>query len=185
MLSDYIQNKPTLTTSRLLLRVMTAADADDLREWTPNAALYQYWGKRPGKADMHPELLFSAPPRPGKSFHWGIVHRADQKVIGEAWVYLIENDLMAKLAIRLSDKYHGQGLATEALREVVRFCFEKTQLRRLWSDVDVRNAASVRMLEKAGFTREGMIRQGKMVSVFCDYYLYGILKADYEARQTP
>jgi len=30
-----------------------------------------------------------------------------------------------------------------------------------------------------GFKREGLIREGKMVSIYCDYYLYGMTKADY------
>lgn len=180
-LNDYIDHKPELSTERLTLRVMTAEDADDLREWTPDKALYRYWGKNPGKADKNPDLLFTAPPKPTKSFHWGVVHRADRKVVGEIWIYLIENDRMAKAAIRLSARYHGQGLATEALREAVRFCFEGTELRRVWTDVDTRNEASVRMLEKCGFTREGLIRQGKMVSVWCDYYIYAILKEDFIA----
>ena len=43
---------------------------------------------------------------------------------------------------------------------------------------DVRNIPSQRMLEKCGFQREGLIRQGKMVSTWCDYYIYGILSGD-------
>lgn len=177
-LADYIEHKPILETERLLLRTMTAADADDLREWTPNKTLYKYWGKNPGKTDKNPELLFATPKKPTKSFHWGIVLKAENKVIGEAWVYLIENDRMANVAVRISEKYHGQGIGTEALKEIVRFCFTKTELQRLWTGADVRNIASVRMLEKAGFTREGLIRQGKMVSTWCDYYIYGILRTD-------
>lgn len=34
-------------------------------------------------------------------------------------------------------------------------------------------------LEKVGFKREGHIRDGKMVNIYCDYYLYGMIKADY------
>lgn len=45
-------------------------------------------------------------------------------------------------------------------------------------EVDVRNVASQRILEKCGFTREGLIRQGKMVNTWCDYYVYGILDTD-------
>lgn len=177
-LNVYILEKPTLETPRLILRTMTAADAPDLREWTPNKALYKFWGKNPGKADKNPELMFAAPVKPTKSFHWGVLCKADSKVIGEVWVYLIESDRMAKMAVRLSEQYHGRGYATEALRTVVRFCFEKTELKRLWADVDIRNKASCRMLEKCGFIQEGMIRQGKMVSTWCDYYLYGLLKGN-------
>ena len=61
---------------------------------------------------------------------------------------------------------------------MVRFCFEKIELKRLWAEVDIRNVASQRILEKSGFTREGLIRQGKMVNTWCDYYVYGILDSD-------
>lgn len=67
--------------------------------------------------------------------------------------------------------------ATEAVKVVLDFCFSKAELKRIWTDVDVRNGASVRVLEKAGFRREGTIRQGKMVSTWCDYHIYGILSA--------
>lgn len=125
-LNDYIKQKPILETEHLILRMMTVEDVSDLEEWMPNKELYQYWGKGPGKADKNPKLLFSSPNKATKSFHWGIVHKGDNKVIGEMWVYLIQNNRMAKVAFRLSDKYHQQGYATEALGETVRFCFEKT-----------------------------------------------------------
>ena len=37
---------------------------------------------------------------------------------------------------------------------------------------------SQKMLEKCGYTREGLIRQGKIVNTWRDYYIYGILKSD-------
>ena len=37
---------------------------------------------------------------------------------------------------------------------------------------------SQKMLEKCGYTREGLIRQGKIVNMWCDYYIYGILVSD-------
>jgi len=178
-LQDYVQNKPKLETDRLLLRPLQYDDAADLKEWLGDKSLYQYWGKRPGKSDLNPELLFQKKERPTKSSHWGIVHKKDDKVIGEIWVYLIENDRMAKVAFRLSPIYQGNGLMAEALRNVVIFCFEKTELQRLWSDVHILNIASYKTLEKAGFKREGHIRDGKMVNTYCDYYLYGITRTDY------
>ena len=61
---------------------------------------------------------------------------------------------------------------------MIRFCFKNTELQRLWKKVDVKNIASSRMLEKCGYTKEGLIRQGKMVNTWCDYYIYGILATD-------
>ena len=57
-LQDYIQNKPILDTEKLLLRPLQYDDIDDLKEWLGDKSLYQHWGKRPGKSDLNPELLF-------------------------------------------------------------------------------------------------------------------------------
>lgn len=50
---------------------------------------------------------------------------------------------------------------------------------RINATADVRNVGSNRVLEKCGFVKEGCIRHGKMVSVYCDYNIYGILAEDY------
>ena len=177
-LADYVHSKPTIDTPRLRIRPMHAKDVPALKEWMPDPSIYAYWGKGPGKTDKNPELLFEKPDRPGKSFHLGIEEPASGKVIGDLWVYLIENDRMASVAIRLAPACQGRGYGTEALSTMTRFCFERTELRRLWTEVDARNIASQRMLEKCGYRREGLIRQGKMVNTWCDYYIYGILSTD-------
>ena len=177
-LADYINEKPIIRTERVTLRTLTVDDVPALREWMPDKALYTYWGKNAGKSDLNPELMFASPEKPTKSFHFGIILNSDRKAIGELWIYLIENDRMAKVAFRVANSRKGMGYASEALGAAVSFCFSSTELKRLWTDVDVRNAASVRVLEKCGFRREGLIRQGKMVSSWCDYYLYGLLRED-------
>ena len=178
-LQDYVQNKPVLETEQLILRPLRKEDVTDLKEWLGDSSIYQYWGKRPGKSDLNPELLFQKQEKPAKSFHWGIIHKQDHKVIGDMWVYLIENDRMAKVAFRLSPACQGKRLMTEALVRAVTFCFEETELQRLWADVHTQNIVSCKTLEKAGFKRERLIREDKMVNTYCDYYLYGMIKADY------
>lgn len=177
-LRDYIYNKPVIETDRLILRPLVSSDIMALMEWMPDKSIYTYWGKGPGKSEKNPELMFEKEEKPTKSFHLGIDEKVSDKVIGDIWVYLIENDRMAQIAIRLSKSAQGKGYGTEGLSAMTRFCFENTELKRLWTQVDIRNIASCRMLEKCGFTKEGMIRQGKMVNTWCDYYVYGILASD-------
>lgn len=177
-LADYINNKPTIETDRLIIRPMVFSDVPALKEWLPDRSIYVYWGKAPGKAEKNPELMFEKAEKPSKSFHLGIAEKCGNQIIGDIWVYRIENDRMAQVALRLSKDVHGKGYGTESLSAMTRFCFEHTELRRLWTEVDVRNIASCRVLEKCGYTREGSIRQGKMVNTWCDYYIYGILASD-------
>lgn len=175
---DYIENKPIIHTSRLCIRPMYPSDVPALEKWMLDKSIYTYWGKGPGKTDKKPELLFTKANKPAKSFYLGIEETASGNVIGDLWVYLIENDRMATVAIRLASFRHGKGYGTEALSAMTHFCFEHTELKRLQANVDIRNTASQRMLEKCGYQREGLIRQGKLVNTWCDYYIYGILSDD-------
>ena len=177
-LVDYITNKPIIKTDRLTLRPICKNDIPDLREWMSDESLYTYWGKSPSKSEKNPERLFEKTEKPTKSFHLGIEESASGKVVGDIWVYLIENDRMASVALRIAHDYQRKGYGTEALSAMTRFCFEKTELKRLWTKVDVRNTASQKMLEKCGYIREGLIRQGKMVNIWCDHYIYAILSSD-------
>ena len=156
-LADYIENKPVLRTKRLTLRQLLPSDIPALKEWISDKRIYTYWGKPAGKKDKNPELLFEKVRKKTKSFHWGIVLHEDDKVIGEAWIYLIEKNRMAKIALRIAPAYQGMGYATEATKAIIDFCFTYTELQRIWTDVDTRNIASWKVLEKCGFTREGMI----------------------------
>jgi ribosomal-protein-alanine N-acetyltransferase len=173
-LRDYIDRKPVIETERLRLRPMQPEDVPALMEWTADKAIYAFWGKGPGKTDKNPALLFAKPARPAKSFHLGIEEKASGKVVGDLWVYRIVDDREATVAIRLAPLCQGRGCGTEALSAMTRFCFGRTELRHLRAEVDVRNAASRRMLEKCGYRQEGPVRHGKMVSVLCDYCVYGI-----------
>lgn len=177
-IENYIFQTPILQDQSIVLRALNTNDIDDLKMWMPEQSLYTYWGKKPGKTDKNPELLF-AYKKKTKSIHWGIVDVISGKVMGDYYLYLIENNRMAKIAYRVSSKYQRQGIATKATEMVLNFVFQETELQRIWTEVDVRNRSSEVVLIKNQFVKEGMIRQGKMVNTYCDYYVYAILKKDY------
>lgn len=176
MLKDYINSKPTIESERLVLRPLIKPDVEDLREWTPNKEIYKFWGKNPGKNDLKPELMFEKIEKPSKSFHLGIEIKQDKKIIGDIYIYLIEKDKKAKIAIRLNPKYHNKGIGSEAVKTMVNWCFQNTELEIMWSDVDKENIPSIKLLEKCDFKKIKEVKQGKMVSTICDYYIYELQK---------
>ncbi len=175
---------PELETERLVLRKLTADDADDLREWLGLDIVYRYWGRSASKGEKNPELLFIDPRpnvkrKPCHDFIWGIVNKADGKVIGIIDVHDVENDRLGNVGYRINPEYWSCGICTEALRRVVDFIFIETTLDRLNADADVENIASNRVLEKSGFTHEGCIRNGKMGTRYCTYNIYGYIRDDF------
>ena len=85
---------------------------------------------------------------------------------------------MAKMAMRIAPAYQGRGLRRRPQKLLL--CLTQTELQPIWTDVDNRNTASCKVLVEYGFTKEGMIRQGRMVNMWCDYYIYGLRKTDFE-----
>ena len=85
--------------------------------------------------------------------------------------------LSAEIGYWLGEAYWGRGIATEALRAVTAFAFEAHGLVRLFAGVFAWNTASMRVLEKAGYVREGVLTQsaikdGKII----DQVLYAITR---------
>ena len=74
----------------------------------------------------------------------------------------------------------GKGYMNEALNGLVSHAFEVMNLRRLEADVDPRNGASVRTLERLGFEREGFLRERWYVNgEIQDALFYGLLRREW------
>ena len=64
---------------------------------------------------------------------------------------------------------------------VMEFAFEKINIHRLEAYVAPPNIASVRVLEKAGFVQEGLLRKLLFINgEWVDHYMYALLKEDYK-----
>lgn len=64
----------------------------------------------------------------------------------------------AELGYWLAEPFWGQCIMSEAVHEFTRYAFEAFELVRVYAEPFAENAASARVLEKAGFTCEGRLR---------------------------
>ena len=105
----------------------------------------------------------------------------DGKAVGSIGIFFFfyVYEKSGELGYWLAEDYWGRGIMPQAVRQI---CEEGAELWddlvRVYAEPFARNAASCRVLEKCRFTREGLVRQGKFNQVYCDYYLYGLLKED-------
>ena len=177
---------PRLETGRLILRELERKDAEDLKEWIAGDELYTYWGRPINEDEKNPDLFFEDP-APGKRHRrtsdliWWIELKSTGKVIGEIEVYDVKDNRFGMLGYRIDPRLWNTGVCTEAIRRVTEYIFGETDFDRLQANVDIRNTASNRALKKCGFTLEGTIRHGKMVSVYCDYNIWGMIRDDVES----
>jgi len=69
------------------------------------------------------------------------------------------HSLTAEIGYWLGEEHWNRGIATEAVIAVCRYAFETLGMVRVFAEVFEWNAASMRVLEKAGFAKEGVMRR--------------------------
>lgn len=85
----------------------------------------------------------------------------------------------AELGYWLRSDLAGRGYMTEAAAAAVRFAFEEVGLHRLELHAGPGNGASIRVAEKLGFKREGLLRHGSYArDGWYDVYVFGLLASD-------
>ena len=90
----------------------------------------------------------------------------------------------AEIGYWLGEAHWGKGIVTEAVRAISRYAFERFDLARIEAGVFERNPASMRVLEKNGFTLEGRLRQRVTKDgVTMDECLYALTREDWARLQ--
>jgi ribosomal-protein-alanine N-acetyltransferase len=86
----------------------------------------------------------------------------------------------------VSERCNGRGYATEALRQAVDAAFGPLELHRVQAAAIPRNAASIRVLQKAGFREEGLaLRYLHINGVWEDHKLYAVTREEWPAASRP
>ncbi|MCU0976550.1 MAG: GNAT family N-acetyltransferase [Steroidobacteraceae bacterium] len=117
-------------------------------------------------------------------FQWGVARVGDDRVVGTCTLFNLDSrNRRAEIGYALARDCWGQGLMSEALGALIAYAFGPLDLLRLEADVDPRNGPSIRIVEKLGFVREGLLRERWHVGGEAqDSLILGLLRHEWEAR---
>lgn len=179
---------PILKTQRLVLRETSEHDVDAVFAMESDPVAMRYWS-RPPMTDLS-EAVASVqramgffPARVG--LRWSIARPADDRMLGHVSLFdFNEQSGRADLGYGLAREHWGQGFMHEALVAVVDYAFGPLGARRLEADTDPENVASMRALERLGFTREGTLRERWVVAgQISDSAVWGLLAREWRERR--
>jgi ribosomal-protein-alanine N-acetyltransferase len=173
----------TLETPRLILRRVERHDLPALLAVNGDPAVTRYLPYETWRDGTDAEAWFErvkARREAGAADEFALVHRGLGHAIGSCLLFHPDApSARAELGYVLARSHWGAGYMREALRAFVDFAFGPGGLRRLEAQVDPRNGASARLLERLGFAREGLLRQRwAMKGEFTDSIVYGLLRSD-------
>ncbi|KAK9287666.1 hypothetical protein L1049_016103 [Liquidambar formosana] len=166
------------------LRPLELTDVDDLMVWATDDKVTRFctWDSYTSKEDAINYIKNIVVPHP-----WLRAICLDNRPIGSISVSANSGSTRCRgeLGYVVASKYWGKGIATRAVKIVAATIFgEWPHLERLEALVDVENVGSQRVLEKAGFLREGVLRKYMIVKERSrDLVMFSLLSTDPQALE--
>jgi RimJ/RimL family protein N-acetyltransferase len=178
-----------LTSARLVLRRFRADDIETFVRYRadPAVARFQSWENftaADGQA-FFASMSAQHPDTPGEWFQFAIELTATGAMIGDCALHaLAESPREVELGFTLAPEFQGHGYATEAVACLIDYAFGPLAKGRAIAITDVRNAASIAVLERLGFERDPAPREPVIFKGEpCDEYLYKLRREDWPARR--
>ena len=174
---------PRLETRRLVLRPFTEGDLDFIFRLFSDSETNRYSSSGDLATPEEARRMYEGYLRPGFPSHFRLATelRETGEVVGTLGLYRYsERDRCAVLGYDLLRTHWGRGYMAEAVEALLCYGFSELGLNRVEATVDPLNLRSVRLLERLGFTLEGLVRERYVYKGGAhDEAIYGLLRKDW------
>lgn len=155
---------PTLPTERLILREIILDDLAEMHFLQSDSAVLQYLDTKPSTSldtTLTKMGRIKEEQRNNSCIEWAICLKEDpSKLLGVVTYWRIMTaHFRAEIGYRLNPSAQGKGLMTEALQAVIEYGKSFLKLHSIEANINPDNAASIRLLQRLGFVKEGHFRE--------------------------
>jgi [ribosomal protein S5]-alanine N-acetyltransferase len=173
---------PTLLTARLRLRQFRAEDAEAMHECFANPEAMRFWNTPVHAKRIETERAVRnfVDCTPSYYRFWAVADARTDRCFGLVNYHdgHIRNKRVS-IGYMIEPGRQRQGVGAEAVSAMLDFCFGELGLHRAQAFIHPENSASIALVEKLGFRREGLLRDNLRVGdVWRDDVLYARLAAD-------
>jgi len=172
---------PKIVTNRLHLVPPNLNDAAELFELRSNPTFMKYMGRFPMQKLAEAEeyiqrILDGFEDKTGIS--WKICEKDSETLVGYIGFWSIDYDnFRTEFGYGIHPYFQQKGIATEALKAVVKYCFEELGIHSIEAGADKENIATIKLLEKCGFRKEAHFKENMYFNgTFLDSAIYCIVK---------
>jgi ribosomal-protein-alanine N-acetyltransferase len=180
-----MKSRPTIQTSRLVLRPFTDDDIPSVQELASHRAIAENTASIPHPYPEGAAAQWIA--THDEDFEQDRIHHfaiaLDGRAVGSIGL-ILKGDGIAEIGYWLGVPYWNRGYVTEAAEALLRYGFEECGLHRIYAAHFTRNAGSGRVLQKIGMTYEGTLRHHiRKWDEYLDVAFYGVLRDEWLGRQ--
>jgi len=171
-----------LETKRLIIKPITLDDKNEIFEYRSDTETNKYQGWIPKTIDDVEIFIGKISKQinePVTWFQFVIIEKETQKVVGDLGIHFL-NDEQAEIGCTLEKSKHGKGYATEALKLVIDYLFNKLNKHRIIGSIDPQNLKSIGLVERLGFRKEAHFKESLLINgEWADDIVYAILKKEW------
>jgi ribosomal-protein-alanine N-acetyltransferase len=179
MIIDYFyQPFPVFDLGDIILRELTESDAENYFNYMgrPEMAGYLTKSNMPSNIEQALEEVkyWASLFHNRRSFYWAIALKDTSQLIGTVGFNVISvNHVKAEISYDLDYNFWGKGIMLKSVKAVLKFADFALGLTRIQATVIVDNERSIKVLERCGFTKEGLLKKFEIVNgAHKDYYMY-------------
>ena len=171
---------PVLETPRLRLRKISLRDQEEFFLLRSSKIVMKYIDRPLAKSREDAcqliEMMIDLIDR-NQGLTWTISLIENPRMIGTVHLWKIsQENYRAEIGYLLEPAFQGQGLMHESLGAIIHYGFGRLKLHSIEANVNPKNTASIRLLEKSGFVREGYFKENYFYEGrFQDSAIYSIL----------
>jgi RimJ/RimL family protein N-acetyltransferase len=178
-----------LQSIRLVLRPFEERDIETFARYRsdPEVARYQGWEAPYGldqAAAFVADMLMRRPGEIGLWCQMALENKGSGEMLGDCAFQILEDDpRQAEIGLTVARAYQGKGYGTEAAACLLGYLFDDLDLHRVRANIDPRNGASARVLERVGMRHEGTFVESLWFKGYwADEDWYAILQNEWKAR---
>jgi len=180
MLKLNLYPTPALHTARLKLRPIIDTDAPEIFAMRGSPEVMKYADRAPASSLAEVEEWITNMDKlqqKSEAIMWGItLHNTDTLIGTIGFWHMQPEHYRAEIAYMMIPAYQGKGLMTEAITEVTRYAFDKIKLHSIEANVNPANQASIAVLQKTNFVREGYFKESFYYKgKFLDSAIYSLI----------
>ena len=184
MTGEVFSTFPEISTERLTLREIKQKDAESIYKILSDPEVIKY-----DTFDLLTDIKqvedlirwFENEYQKKHAIFWGICLKNQSEVIGFCKFEVEVPQVRADIGYDLRSDYWNKGIMTETLNAVIEYTLNNIGVNRIEAAVSTENKGSIRVLEKLGFVKEGILRERSYFKGKChDMMMLSILKNEYK-----
>lgn len=161
--------------NKIKLKKLSLSDTEELKKFMDNKKILkeESWPIKKYTIKHAKQEIKKSQDKKNNIHKFGIF--LDNKIIGK--IGLINPNINKKIyevGYIISEKYRGQGVATQALKNICAIGFKKMKLKRIWAKIMPNNKISQKVLIKSKFKKEGHLKKSFFLNgKYNDEIIYG------------